>query len=139
MKSPLILWIAAFLALLGVPWLVSDFWVFIAVEVLAFALYALSFNVLLGYGGMLSFGHAAFFGIGAYSAALLFKGSDLDPTLVFTLMPLAAMGAAAVVAVLVGVLSRTFSVVASLMRMVVVVALKESGSPGVSVPALCTS
>ena len=105
MKSPLILWIAAFLALLGVPWLVSDFWVFIAVEVLAFALYALSFNVLLGYGGMLSFGHAAFFCFCSYSAALLFKRSDLDPTLVFTLMPLAAMGAAAVVAVLVGYFS----------------------------------
>ena len=105
MKSPVIFWVIGCLVLLFLPWLASDFWVFIAIEVLAFALYALSFNVLLGYGGMLSFGHAAFFGVGAYSAALLFKRSGLDSTLVFILMPLAAMAAAAVVAVLVGYFS----------------------------------
>ena len=102
MKSPALVWVAACLALLAVPWLASEFWVFIAIEVLAFALYALSFNVLLGYGGMLSFGHAAFFGVGAYSAALLFKRSDLDATLIFALMPLVAMAASAAVALLIG-------------------------------------
>ena len=45
------------------PFGLSDFWIFIAIEVLAFALYALSFNLLLGFGGMLSFGHAAFFAL----------------------------------------------------------------------------
>jgi ABC-type branched-subunit amino acid transport system permease subunit len=47
--------LAAAAALLALPFGLSDFWVFISVEVLAFALYAVSFNLLLGYGGMLSF------------------------------------------------------------------------------------
>jgi branched-chain amino acid transport system permease protein len=40
---------------------------------LAFAIAALGFNLLLGYTGLLSFGHSAFFGAGAYMAALLAK------------------------------------------------------------------
>mgnify|MGYP000462576656 FL=1 len=78
------------------PWSLSDFWIFIAIEVLAFALYAMSFNLLLGFGGMLSFGHAAFFGVGAYSAAIFFKRSGLDVEWMFTLAPLVAMGSASV-------------------------------------------
>ena len=39
---------------IAVPLVVSEFWTFIAIEVLVFALYASSFNLLLGYGGMLS-------------------------------------------------------------------------------------
>src|SRR5574337_307772 len=42
----------------------------IATEILIFSLLALAFNILLGYGGLLSFGHGAFFGIGAYGVAL---------------------------------------------------------------------
>ena len=44
----------------------------IATEILIFSLLALAFNILLGYGGLLSFGHGAFFGIGAYGAALTY-------------------------------------------------------------------
>ena len=92
-------------ALGALPLLISDFWIFIAIEVLAFSLYAVSFNVLLGYAGMLSFGHAAFFGIGAYAAALLVKRAGLPPALAFTLLPLAAMAASAVAAVIIGFFS----------------------------------
>jgi branched-chain amino acid transport system permease protein len=46
---------------------------YIAVEVLIWALYALAFNLLLGYGGLPSFGHGAFFGIGAYAFGLAAK------------------------------------------------------------------
>jgi branched-chain amino acid transport system permease protein len=46
-------------------------------QILCFALYASAFNLLFGYAGMLSFGHAALFGCGAYTAALLMK-SGLD-------------------------------------------------------------
>ena len=69
------------LILLGLPFALSEFWTFIAIEVLAFALYAVSFNVLLGYGGMLSFGHAAFFVVGGYAAAILMKKAGLPFTL----------------------------------------------------------
>ncbi len=44
----------------------------IATEMLIFSLLALAFNILLGYGGLLSFGHGAFFGLGAYGAALTY-------------------------------------------------------------------
>ena len=38
-------------------------------KVLCFALFACAFNLLLGYVGLLSFGHAAFFGMASYVAA----------------------------------------------------------------------
>ena len=44
--------LAGGIALLALPLALSDFWLFIAIEVLAFALYAVSFNVLLGYDSM---------------------------------------------------------------------------------------
>ncbi len=65
------LWAIIAVAALAVPFVAPEFWIFIAVEMLAFALYATSFNLLLGYGGMLSFGQPAYFGIGAYACAIL--------------------------------------------------------------------
>ena len=46
---------------------------YIALEVLIWSLYALGFNLLLGYAGLPSFGHGAYFGIGAYGAGLALK------------------------------------------------------------------
>ena len=105
MKRNAIAMVCGGVALAALPFALSDFWIFIAIEVLAFALYAVSFNVLLGYGGMLSFGHAAFFGIGAYAAALLVKKAGMTPGLAFALFPLAAMAAAALVAAIIGFFS----------------------------------
>jgi branched-chain amino acid transport system permease protein len=42
----------------------------VAIEILIFALFALSLQLLIGVGGLVSFGHAAYFGLGAYGAAL---------------------------------------------------------------------
>jgi len=42
-------------------------------EIAYFSLFAVSFNLLFGYGGLLSFGHAAYFGVGAYTTAILLK------------------------------------------------------------------
>ena len=42
-------------------------------EIAYFSLFAISFNLLFGYGGLLSFGHAAYFGLGAYTTAILLK------------------------------------------------------------------
>lgn len=95
MRLPL----AALLMVCGiaVPFVVSEFWTFIAIEVLVFALYASSFNLLLGYGGMLSFGHAAFFGVGGYATALLVKKGGLSVGLALVGAPLAAAAVAAVI------------------------------------------
>src|SRR5204862_399200 len=53
-------------AALAVPALGSRFYTFLANDVLIWALFATSLNLLVGYTGLVSFGHAAYFGIGAY-------------------------------------------------------------------------
>lgn len=47
------------------------FYIFVATEILILGLFAAGFNVVFGYTGMLSLGHAAFFGFGAYVTAML--------------------------------------------------------------------
>ncbi len=49
----------------------SRFYVFLGTDILIFGLFAISLNLLLGYTGLVSFGQAAYFGIGAYTCALL--------------------------------------------------------------------
>jgi branched-chain amino acid transport system permease protein len=64
-------------------------------DVLVFALFAVSLHFLLGAGGMVSFGHAAYFGLGAYGAALLVLRAGLPMELALLLGPLAAAAGAA--------------------------------------------
>ena len=74
---PLRLWLTlgavAALALLPLAALATGqaFYVVFATRVLIYALIATSLNLLIGYGGMVSFGHAAFVGAGAYAVAVL--------------------------------------------------------------------
>jgi len=56
----------------------SRFYVFLVTDILIFAIFALSLNLMLGYTGLVSFGHAAYFGIGVYTCALLIKKTGLD-------------------------------------------------------------
>ena len=64
--------VLAALALLTLPfWLASPYHLHVAIMAGIFTILALSLNLLLGYTGQLSLGHAAFFGIGAYTSALL--------------------------------------------------------------------
>ncbi|HEX7386370.1 MAG TPA: branched-chain amino acid ABC transporter permease [Castellaniella sp.] len=66
--------LAILLALLvALPWIAPFFYIFIATQILILGLFAASFNLIFGYTGMLSFGHAAFYGIGAYATALLLQ------------------------------------------------------------------
>jgi branched-chain amino acid transport system permease protein len=58
-----------------VPLLPSDYMVSVATEILIYGLFAVSFNLIYGYMGQISFGHAAFFGLGAYATAILFTHS----------------------------------------------------------------
>jgi len=60
------------LALL-VPAFGSRFYTFVANDVVIWALFATSLNLLVGYTGLVSFGHAAYFGIGAYTTGILMK------------------------------------------------------------------
>ncbi len=53
------------------PQFAGAFPVLFLTEIIIFSLFAMSFNLLFGYTGLLSFGHAAFFGLGGYAMALL--------------------------------------------------------------------
>ena len=58
--------------LLALPWFIgNEFYVNMASQVLIYALFALSINMMLGYGGMVSLGHAAYLGIAGYACILL--------------------------------------------------------------------
>lgn len=72
------------------PYLISDFYIHLGSEIMILALFATSLNFILGYGGMLSFGHAAFYAIGAYTYALLTKRMESPFLLSFIASPLAA-------------------------------------------------
>jgi branched-chain amino acid transport system permease protein len=58
---------------LAVPAFGSRFYTFVANDVAIWALFAVSLNLLLGYTGLVSFGHAAYFGVGAYTTGILMK------------------------------------------------------------------
>ena len=70
MPRPQLAMLTSFFALALMFPLVAPY-VALASEILIFALLAMSYDLVLGYGGMLSFGHAAFFGIGAYTTGIL--------------------------------------------------------------------
>jgi branched-chain amino acid transport system permease protein len=75
--------LAALLLLAAAPFAVADAWLLTLTELLIFALFAASLHVMMGPGGMASFGHAAYFGLGAYGAALAVKwlGAPMEPAL----------------------------------------------------------
>jgi len=91
--------------LLALPWLTAhvggDFYLGLAARILIYALAASSLNLILGLGGMVSFGHAAFIGVGAYTAAILQQAGLVWAWLLWP----AAMLAAASAALLVGAIS----------------------------------
>ncbi|HEY2992002.1 MAG TPA: branched-chain amino acid ABC transporter permease [Methylomirabilota bacterium] len=70
-------------AALAVPAFGSRFYTFLANDVLIWALFATSLNLLVGYTGLVSFGHAAYFGIGAYTTGILMKKVGLPFLLAF--------------------------------------------------------
>ncbi|VWX63866.1 ABC transporter permease [Burkholderiales bacterium 8X] len=94
-----LLWAAAFV----LPWLLPSHALLVN-EVAIVALFAMSLDLILGYTGIVSLGHAAFFGFGAYAAALFAKHVMPDPTvgLLFAVVLSAALGALASVTILRG-------------------------------------
>ena len=61
----------AILAMLVYPFLVADYPRALLAEIYIFAIFAMSLDLLLGFTGLMSLGHAAFFGLGAYAVAIL--------------------------------------------------------------------
>src|SRR6185436_14325152 len=67
--------IAVALALLATlpMWVGNSYYINIASQILLFAVFALALNVLVGYAGLVSLGHAGLFAVAGYAAALLLK------------------------------------------------------------------
>jgi branched-chain amino acid transport system permease protein len=82
-------------ALIALPAFSGPYPLVLLTDMLVFALFAASLHLLMGPGGMASFGHAAYFGIGAYAAALLFLRPDWPMPAAVVAGALAALLAAA--------------------------------------------
>ena len=64
-----------------VPFVTNSYYQLMLTLVPIWAVFGVSWNILSGYGGQLSFGHAAFFGIGAYTVTLALVYWSLTPWL----------------------------------------------------------
>jgi branched-chain amino acid transport system permease protein len=88
------------LALFLLPWLAGGYVVYLAMQILILAVFSLGFNLLFGYTGLLSFGQAGFFAVGAYGCAKILLAV---PNLFLGI--LGGVAAAGVAALVLGILS----------------------------------
>lgn len=87
--------ILLFIALTIFPFIVNSTYILsLVIEMCIFAIFALSYDLLLGFTGIVSFGHALFFGLGAYTTGILMKGYNWGfvPTLLPVLLVCVAFG-----------------------------------------------
>ncbi|MCA3219613.1 MAG: branched-chain amino acid ABC transporter permease [Burkholderiales bacterium] len=100
-------WVVIALAI-ALPWAMQlagqEYYIGVARRILIFALAAASLNLILGFGGMVSLGHAAFFGIGAYTVGILMVEGVQSAWVAW---PLAVLAAALFALVIGGVSLRT--------------------------------
>jgi branched-chain amino acid transport system permease protein len=93
MRSPLwiVVWAVPIAVLLAVlPWVMDSYRTIQLAYGLIFAIAGLGFNLLLGYTGLLSFGHSAYFGVGAYTVAFMVKYLNVQSMELFLLGTIAA-------------------------------------------------
>lgn len=87
--------------LVAFPWIASalgeEFYISTASRIGIFAIAATSLNLILGYGGLVSFGHAAFVGLGAYTVGVMIDGGIVNGWLGFTAAVLVAAAFSAVI------------------------------------------
>jgi branched-chain amino acid transport system permease protein len=88
-------------ALAAFPWIADatgyDFYTGVVIRIMIFAVAATSLNLILGYGGMVSFGHAAYFGLGAYTAGIAVEHGVGSAWLIWLVALIVAGVAAAIV------------------------------------------
>jgi branched-chain amino acid transport system permease protein len=66
-------------ALIAAPWLVNDYLLTVLITILYFAYAGQAWNVMMGFAGQLSLGHALYVGLGAYAAAVLYVDLGIGP------------------------------------------------------------
>jgi len=81
------------------PWVLDTYLLNIVIKALFFAIAAVTVDLLWGYTGYLSFGQSAFFGVGAYSAGLVFTHYGFSPGQAAIAFVIALVGAAVVAAI----------------------------------------
>lgn len=96
------IWVALIcLVLIVIPFIlekrISQYYLYLTIKIMVWALFAMSFNLVLGYGGMMSFGHAAFFGISAYTCSLLLVRASFPFVPAMVVGPFAAAAAAVII------------------------------------------
>jgi branched-chain amino acid transport system permease protein len=84
-------------AALILPLVIGEYWIHVAVEILILGLFAVSFNMIFGYMGQLSFGHAAYFGAGAYATGLLMVKASVPLPICLLLSMVTAGGLALII------------------------------------------
>ncbi|MCM3636900.1 branched-chain amino acid ABC transporter permease [Sporosarcina luteola] len=100
------LFLAIIVVVLAVFPFVSDSrtWTILLTQIFIFSILAMSYDILLGYTGIVSFGHAMFFGMGAYTTAVILK--RMEPTIgVFLLSIVCGMLLAALISFFIGLLT----------------------------------
>jgi branched-chain amino acid transport system permease protein len=96
------------LSLAGAPFALGPYYSTLVIPILAYAIALLGLNLLFGYGGLLSFGHAMFVAIGAYASAVL---STRYGILSFELHLLVAIVVSSAVAAIIGLLCLRYSTI----------------------------
>jgi len=82
--------IAIFIVLLILPLIAPIFYVYILALIFVTALLAMSLNLVLGHGGVFQFHHAVFYGVGAYTVALMLTKTSLPAWIAFIAGPIVA-------------------------------------------------
>ncbi len=85
--------LALLLLLLALPHFATPYYTELIAKILVFAIFAMSLDLLIGFTGLVSFGHAAFFGVAAY--ALVFLTPKAEAVSLWLALPAAVLAAAA--------------------------------------------
>jgi branched-chain amino acid transport system permease protein len=99
MRNNFFRFIIAMLLLGFSPFLLSLFHLNLLTEILILGIFALSLNILVGYTGLVSLGHAAFFGVGAYTAGLVAQNFSSNVIITLSLAILAATIIASIIGI----------------------------------------
>jgi branched-chain amino acid transport system permease protein len=105
-RRGLVMLLVLFAALLAAPFVVNDYLLTVLILILYFAYAGQAWNIMMGFAGQLSLGHALYVGLGAYTAAALFFHFGVSP---WVSLPL-ALAVAGLVGAVVGFLAFRFGV-----------------------------
>ena len=86
-----------FIFALTIPFLLGDFGVVLVTDIMVFAIFAAGLHFMMGTGGLISFGHAAFLALGAYASAMAVSKFGAGMEIALLIAPLAGLIGAAII------------------------------------------